>query len=32
MCTETEVEELVYGTMRKRFPLELTDGEEDRVS
>jgi phosphotransferase system enzyme I (PtsI) len=32
MCTETEVEELVYGTMRKRFPLELTDGEEDKVS
>ena len=26
--TETEVEELVYGEMRKRFPLELTDEED----
>jgi phosphotransferase system enzyme I (PtsI) len=25
--TETEVEELVYGAMRERFPLELTDEE-----
>jgi hypothetical protein len=25
--TETEVEELVYGTMREHFPLELTDEE-----
>ena len=25
--TETEVEELVYGVMRERFPLELTDEE-----
>lgn len=32
MCTETEVEELVYGTMREKFPLELTDGEEDELS
>jgi phosphoenolpyruvate-protein phosphotransferase (PTS system enzyme I) len=30
MSTETEIEELVYGTMTKRFPLELTDGEEER--
>jgi phosphotransferase system enzyme I (PtsI) len=30
MSTETEVEELVYGAMAKRFPLELTDGEEER--
>jgi phosphoenolpyruvate-protein phosphotransferase (PTS system enzyme I) len=30
MSTETEIEELVYGAMMKRFPLELTDGEEDR--
>jgi phosphotransferase system enzyme I (PtsI) len=26
--TETEVEELVYGTMRRHFPVELTDEEE----
>ena len=26
----TEIEDLVYGTMAKRFPLELTDGEETR--
>jgi phosphotransferase system enzyme I (PtsI) len=26
--TETEVEQLVYGTMHERFPLELTDEEE----
>jgi phosphotransferase system enzyme I (PtsI) len=30
MRTEGEIEELVYGTMTKRFPLELTDGEEER--
>ncbi|HVZ85355.1 MAG TPA: phosphoenolpyruvate--protein phosphotransferase [Polyangia bacterium] len=30
MSTETEIEELVYGAMNRRFPLELTDGEEDR--
>jgi phosphotransferase system enzyme I (PtsI) len=30
MSTETEIEELVYGVMNRRFPLELTDGEEDR--
>jgi len=30
MSTESEIEELVYGTMAKRFPLELTDGEEER--
>jgi phosphoenolpyruvate-protein phosphotransferase (PTS system enzyme I) len=30
MSTETEIEELVYGAMKRRFPLELTDGEEDR--
>ena len=28
--TETEVEELVYSGMRKRFPLELGDAEEER--
>lgn len=32
MSTETEIEELVYGTMHRRFPLELTDPEEDRSS
>jgi phosphoenolpyruvate-protein phosphotransferase (PTS system enzyme I) len=32
MSTETEVEELVYGAMNKRFPLELTDGEEEQPS
>jgi phosphoenolpyruvate-protein kinase (PTS system EI component) len=30
LATETEIEDLVYGTMAKRFPLELTDGEESR--
>ena len=30
MSTETEIEELVYGAMNRRFPLELTDGEEDQ--
>jgi phosphoenolpyruvate-protein phosphotransferase (PTS system enzyme I) len=30
MATETEIEELVYGEMRKGFPLELGDGEEER--
>jgi phosphoenolpyruvate-protein phosphotransferase (PTS system enzyme I) len=30
MSTETEIEELVYGAMNKRFPLELTDGEENQ--
>ena len=30
MSTESEIEELVYGAMAKRFPLELTDGEEER--
>jgi phosphoenolpyruvate-protein kinase (PTS system EI component) len=32
MSTETEVEDLVYGAMNKRFPLELTDGEEEQPS
>ena len=27
LATETDVEELVYGTMRERFPLELADEE-----
>jgi phosphoenolpyruvate-protein kinase (PTS system EI component) len=27
LCTEAEVENLVYGTMRERFPLELSDEE-----
>ena len=27
LATETDVEELVYGTMRARFPLELSDEE-----
>ena len=30
MSTETEIEELVYGAMKKRFPLELGDSEEER--
>jgi phosphotransferase system enzyme I (PtsI) len=30
MATETEIEELVYTGMRKRFPLEFGDGEEER--
>ena len=30
MATETEIEELVYTDMRKRFPLEVGDGEEER--
>ena len=30
MATETEIEELVYTDMRKRFPLELGDAEEER--
>jgi len=30
MSTEGEIEELVYGTMNKRFPLELTEGEDSR--
>ena len=30
MATETEIEELVYTDMRKRFPLELGDPEEER--
>jgi phosphotransferase system enzyme I (PtsI) len=30
MSTETEIEELVYTAMRKRFPLELGDVEEER--
>ena len=30
MATETEIEELVYTDMRKRFPLELGDSEEER--
>jgi phosphotransferase system enzyme I (PtsI) len=32
MSTETEIEELVYGTMSKHFPLELTDGEDSRLA
>jgi len=28
MATETEIEELVYTDMRKRFPLELGEDEE----
>jgi phosphotransferase system enzyme I (PtsI) len=30
MATETEIEELVYTDMRKRFPLELGDVDEER--
>ncbi len=30
MSTETEIEDLVYGAMNRRFALELTDGEDDR--
>jgi phosphotransferase system enzyme I (PtsI) len=30
MATETEIEELVYTDMRKRFPLEVDDVDEDR--
>jgi phosphotransferase system enzyme I (PtsI) len=30
MKTETEIEELVYSGMRKQFPLELEDPEEER--
>jgi phosphotransferase system enzyme I (PtsI) len=30
MTTETEIEELVYTAMRKRFPLELGDVDEER--
>ena len=30
MSTETEIEELVYTAMRKRFPLELGDVDEER--
>ncbi|HEY7373546.1 MAG TPA: phosphoenolpyruvate--protein phosphotransferase [Polyangia bacterium] len=30
MATETEIEELVYTDMRKRFPLEVDDVEEER--
>jgi phosphotransferase system enzyme I (PtsI) len=30
MTTEIEIEELVYSGMRKRFPLELGDAEEER--
>ncbi len=30
MSTETEIEELVYGAMNRRFALELNDGEDDR--
>jgi len=30
MSTETEIEELVYGAMKGRFPLELGDSEEER--
>jgi len=30
MATETEIEELVYTDMRKRFPHEVGDGEEER--
>jgi phosphotransferase system enzyme I (PtsI) len=34
LCTEGEVEELVYGVMRERFPLELGEGEveEEKAS
>jgi phosphotransferase system enzyme I (PtsI) len=31
MSTEVEIEELVYGVMGERFPLELTDGEDERA-
>jgi phosphotransferase system enzyme I (PtsI) len=31
MRTEAEVEDLVYGVMNERFPLEVTDGEEEKV-
>jgi len=30
LSTEAEIEELVYGAMTKRFPLELTEGDEAR--
>jgi hypothetical protein len=30
MRTEAEVEGLVYGVMKTRFPLEVTEGEEER--
>jgi hypothetical protein len=29
--TEAEVEALVYGVMTERFPLEVTDGEEEKM-
>jgi phosphoenolpyruvate-protein kinase (PTS system EI component) len=29
LATETDVEELVYGTMRERFPVELAEEEAD---
>jgi phosphotransferase system enzyme I (PtsI) len=31
MSTEVEIEEMVYGTMTDRFPLELNDGEDERT-
>ena len=31
MSTEVEIEEMVYGAMTERFPLELNDGEDDRA-
>jgi phosphotransferase system enzyme I (PtsI) len=31
MRTEAEVEGLVYGVMKTRFPLEVTEGEEERM-
>ena len=31
MSTEVEIEEMVYGAMTSRFPLELNDGEDDRA-
>jgi hypothetical protein len=29
MSTEVEIEDMVYGAMTARFPLELNDGEDD---
>ena len=31
MSTEVEIEEMVYGMMTDRFPLELNDGEDERT-
>jgi phosphotransferase system enzyme I (PtsI) len=31
MSTEDEIERVVYGVMKERFPLEVSDGEEERL-